>query len=118
MNLPKMSNIKPFKNYSKFNANNAHNNILNRNFNITSPNLVWVSNITYVKVNGNFFYICVITPCSLEKSFLINVILQSFSNKNDLEPSLFRYIEGFYNSNHPYSFNYMTSPKQKENLFF
>ena len=35
---------------------------------------------------------------------------KSFSNKNDLELSLFEYIEGFYNCKRPYSFNNMLSP--------
>lgn len=197
MNLPKMSTIKPFKNYSKSNINSIDaTNVLNRNFNITSPNLVWVSDITYVKVNGNFFYICVIIDlfsrkvisykCSSSMSTTLvitcfkeafikrnkpkNLVFhshrgsqytskqfryvldefdvcqslskpgcpydnavaesffkflkleelnrKSFSNKNDLDLSLFEYIEGFYNSKRPHSFNNMLSPNQKENLFF
>ena len=200
MNLPKMSTIKSFKSfkhYPKSNSNNTiSNNILNRNFNIDAPNLVWVSDITYIKVNSNFFYICVIIDlfsrkvisykCAssmssnlvvscLKEAFIKrntpkNLIFHSdrgsqytskqfrdildefnitqslsmpgspydnavsesffkflkleelnrktFSNKQELELSLFEYIEGFYNSKRPHSFNDMLSPNQKEDIFF
>lgn len=74
MNLPKTSTIKSFKHYSNTNSIDA-TNVLNRNFNITYPNLIWVRNITYIKVNGNFFYICIIVYLFSKKSSLINVLL-------------------------------------------
>ena len=197
MNLPKMSTVKPFIKYSKSNLDNTNrNNILNRNFNVNEPNLVWVSDITYVKVNGTFFYVCVIIDLFSRKviaykcssSMSANLVIscfkeafikrnkpknlifhsdqgsqytskqfrdildefnvcqsvsnpgcpydnavaesffkflkleelnrKSFSNKQDLQLSLFEYIEGFYNSRRPHSFNGNLSPNQKDFLFF
>ena len=35
-------------------------NYLNREFKQDSPNRVWVSDITYVKVGNEYYYICII----------------------------------------------------------
>ena len=60
MDLPKMSTIKPKFNYpSKTNVESL-NNHLNQNFNVTSPNKVWVSDITYIKTSDGFKYLCII----------------------------------------------------------
>ena len=43
---------------------------------------------------------------------------RTFSNVNELKISVFKYINGFYNSIRPHSHNDGLSPNQKENLFF
>lgn len=43
---------------------------------------------------------------------------RSYSSLNDLEISLFKYINGFYNSIRPHSHNNDLSPDKKESLFF
>ena len=59
MNLPKMSTVKPFiKN--KVDNSIPCTNVVNQKFTVSQPNLVWVSDITYVKVNSMNHYICVI----------------------------------------------------------
>lgn len=60
MNLPKMSTIKPKFIHSKNDNSASFNNEVNQQFTTDKPNLVWVSDITYIKVNGSFYYICVI----------------------------------------------------------
>ena len=35
-------------------------NLLNRNFNVTQPNKVWVSDITYISTNEGWLYLAVI----------------------------------------------------------
>jgi len=64
MQLPKMSTVKPvFKslsNSSDDGTDSTYNNILNKQFNPDMPNLVWVSDITFVKVQSRFCYVCVI----------------------------------------------------------
>ena len=59
MSLPKMSTIKSVSTYSKPEQHNCKN-LFKQEFNPEKPNLVWVNDITYVKVAGRFAYICVI----------------------------------------------------------
>ena len=196
MNLPKMSTVKPKFIYAKKEASSAYNNEIKQNFTTDKPDLVWVSDITYVKVNGSFYYVCVIIDLFSRKVISYRVsnrineqlvrdrfkkafalrnkpgnlifhsdrgsqytsqnfrklldecgVIQSFSakgypydnavaesffkflkheeinrrtfyNKQQLELSLFEYIEGFYNSKRPHSANNMLPPNQKEKLYF
>lgn len=59
MNLPKMSTVK-----HKYMASHKDNgfcvNHLSQNFNQQAPNLAWASDFTYVKVNGQDNYLCVV----------------------------------------------------------
>lgn len=52
LNLPKMSTEKPFRNY-KHRDNGEYTNHLQQEFTQKSPNLVWASDFTYIKVAGN-----------------------------------------------------------------
>ncbi len=59
MHLPKMSTVKlKYKNLLISDENCCNN--LNQKFDQDKPNLVWVSDITYIKVCGRFYYLCVI----------------------------------------------------------
>ncbi len=78
MNLPKMSTVKPKPVRSESNEKANFNNRVNQNFTVDKPNLVWVSDITYVKVNGSFNYVCVIIDLFSRK-----VISYSVSRKID-----------------------------------
>lgn len=196
MNLPEMSTISPESASSNSDASSSFNNEVKRNFSTDKPNLVWVSDITYVKVNGKFNYICVIIDlfsrkvisysvknkidsklvtdtfnkafaarnqpenlifhsdrgsqytakefrklsdsCNVIQSFsakgcpydnavsesffkflkLEEINRHTFDTKAQLELSLFEYIEGFYNTRRPHSYNDMLSPNQKEKLYF
>lgn len=195
MTLPKMSTAKPFVSNEKVYEDSCPN-VLQQNFNPSQPNLVWVSDITYVKVANSFCYICVIidlfarkviayqtssridTKLVLDTFFLAytkrgcptNVmfhsdrgtqytsqefrkvldqheLIQSFSAKGhpydnavaesffkylkkeelnrrsfssiqELNLSLFEYIEGFYNKRRPHYANLLLSPNEKEDAFF
>jgi len=59
MALPKMSTVKPVSTHAKQDTGECKNH-LNQKFNPSKPNLVWVSDITYVRVGGKFCYVCVI----------------------------------------------------------
>lgn len=59
MNLPKMSTAKPVSTYVKPETETCENH-LKQKFNPDKPNLIWVSDITYVKVATGFCYVCVI----------------------------------------------------------
>lgn len=57
---------------------NAHKeNILRQQFNAESPNEVWVSDVTYFKLNGKTFYICVILDLYARK-----IVSYTISKKN------------------------------------
>lgn len=63
MLLPKIATPRP--KFRTIENNNIYTNYLNQNFNQIGHNLVWVSDITYLKAGGKFYYLC-------EKLFLIN----------------------------------------------
>jgi len=56
-------------------------NLLNQNFCVDSPDKVWVSDITYIKVNGNFMYLCIIMDLYSRK-------IVGWSMKNHMKTSL------------------------------
>lgn len=60
MKLPKMSTIKPPKAAAYKEDEGVCQNLLSRKFDQKVPNLVWVCDFTYVKVDGRFHYICAI----------------------------------------------------------
>lgn len=60
MDLPTISTQKPVIKGCKSDNNLECPDLVKRNFNPDTPNTVWVSDITYVKVNGKFAYVCVI----------------------------------------------------------
>ena len=53
--------------------NQYHKNKLNRNFTQPEPNLVWVSDITYVKIDTINHYICVIIDLFSRKVISYNI---------------------------------------------
>jgi len=59
MNLPKMSTVKPPKFKAKSGEDKCEN-ILCQRFEQTAPNLVWVSDFTYLKAGGKFYYLCAV----------------------------------------------------------
>ena len=59
MELPTLAAKRPkFKPYSTDTEECV--NKLEKKFNQTAPNIVWVSDITYIRAGGKFFYLCVI----------------------------------------------------------
>jgi len=62
MNLPKMSTSKPpkQKRTKEDGEETGLFNILHRNFNASAPNQKWVSDITYIKAEGRWYYLCII----------------------------------------------------------
>lgn len=195
MNLPKMSTSKPPK-YKHISEEGKCENILSQQFNQTAPNTVWVSDFTYIKAGGRFYYLCAIMDLFSRKIIAYNLsnkidtqlaidtlslavsnrgksngiifhtdrscqftskkfrkfldslnMIQSFSAKGhpydnavmecffkylkkeetnrrsysnfeELQLSLFKYINGFYNSIRPHSHNNGLSPIDFENLSF
>ena len=75
-----MSAVNPKYIHPKNNDTSVCNNEIKQNFTTDKPNLVWGSDITYVKANGTFYYICVIIDLFLRK-----VISYAASNKSDTQ---------------------------------
>ena len=78
MNLPKMSTQKP--KYHGFADSPDCTNKLEQQFNQKAPNLVWVSDITYIRVAGFWCYLCVILDLYSRK-----VIAWDFATKQDAD---------------------------------
>jgi transposase InsO family protein len=71
MNLPPISTKKP--NFSVYNDQNEYDNHLKQQFNQLAPDTVWVSDITYIKVSGKFYYLCVIIDLFSRKVIAYNI---------------------------------------------
>ena len=78
LNLPKMSTRKP-RHHSFFDSPDC-NNKLEQEFSQKAPNLVWVSDITYIRVSGFWCYLCVILDLYSRK-----VIAWDFSTRQDAD---------------------------------
>lgn len=96
MNLPKKSTSKPKFIYAHKDNSDVCVNRLKQNFTTNEPNLVWVSDITYVKVNGGFYYICVIIDLFSRK-----VISYCISNKIDAKLVINTFNKAFSSRNCP-----------------
>lgn len=77
MNLPSLVSKKPsYKNL--ISANNNCTNHLKQNFTQTQPDIVWVSDITYLRAANRFYYLCVILDLFSRK-----IIAYKISSKID-----------------------------------
>ena len=59
LQLPRMSTDKPHYR-EKHSYNGDFTNHLHQEFNQKAPNLVWTSDFTYIKVNGKWYYLCIV----------------------------------------------------------
>ena len=195
MQLPPMSTVKP-RSRDQHTDHGLCINHLQQNFHQKSPNLVWVSDFTYIKAGGKWYYLCIImdlfsrrviawhitakpnaaltmttfqkayharhcpyglmfhsdrgsqyTAASFRKLLDDCNVVQSFSKKgypfdnaccesffkylkkeetnrrtfrnyNEMYHSVFRYIEGFYNSRRPHgSLGYLTPNEMEDNYW-
>lgn len=96
MNLPKMSTIKPKYHHTQTSDSNDFKNILNQKFNPSQPNQVWVSDITYIRCNSKFVYLCVIIDLFARK-----VIAYSLSSNIDTTLTLSTLDKAYYVRNYP-----------------
>lgn len=79
MQLPKMSTVKPKYIHSHSTLKFDNINHINQNFNVSQPNEVWVSDLTYIKTQRGFVYLCVILDLFTRK-----VIAWKTSTKMDV----------------------------------
>ena len=77
MNLPKISTRKP--KYSYTSNPSFGKNILNRNFSVNTLNTVCVSNITYIRLNDCFAYLCILIDLFSHKviSYVVSTKIDS-----------------------------------------
>ena len=95
LNLPRISTRKPPK--SKYIAPLWDtNNILKQSFNQNAPNLVWCSDITYLRVQNRFNYLCVVIDLFSRK-----VIANNLSSKADVQLVIETFKEAYAKRNFP-----------------
>lgn len=59
LQLPRMSTDRPYRRGKHFD-NGQCSDFLHQKFNQKAPNLVWTSDFTYIKVNGKWYYLCIV----------------------------------------------------------
>ena len=96
LQLPKMSTDKP-----KHKAANSDcgpcNNHLQQDFQQKAPNLVWVSDITYLKAGGKWYYLCIIMDLFSRK-----IIAWRLSGKADADLVVTTFQKAYRTLNAPY----------------
>ena len=96
MDLPKMSTDKP-RHSSKRDENGDCKNHLQQRFSQNTPNLVWVSDLTYIKAGGKWYYLCVIIDLFSRK-----VIAWHISAKPDVDLVITTFKKAYETRNTPY----------------
>ncbi|WP_156951298.1 IS3 family transposase [Lacrimispora aerotolerans] len=72
LQLPRMSTEKPYRNY-RHKDNGDCTNHLHQKFNQKSPDIVWASDFTYIKVSGNWYYLCIVMELFSRKVISWNI---------------------------------------------
>lgn len=72
LQLPRMSTEKPFRNY-RHKDNGECTNHLHQEFNQRCPNIVWVSDFTYIRVAGKWYYLCIVMDLFSRKIIAWNI---------------------------------------------
>ncbi len=96
LQLPKMSTDKPSV-PAKRSDNETCTNYLQQNFNQKAPNLVWVSDITYIKADGKWYYLCIVIDLYSRK-----IIAWHISANADVEPVITAFQKAYKKRNAPY----------------
>lgn len=96
LQLPRMSTDKPSAS-SRCSDNGNCPNHLQQNFYQKAPNLVWGSNITYLKAGGKWHYLCIVMDLYSRK-----VIAWHISKKPDVELVMTCFRKAYEKRNAPY----------------
>lgn len=96
LQLPKMSTHKPVF-HDRRTDNGMCINYLNQEFRQKAPNLVWVSDLTYLKAAGKWYYLCIIMDLFSRK-----VIAWRISKKPDVELTMTCFRKAYEKRNAPY----------------
>ena len=92
MNLPKMSTDKPRRKAHK--EQGSCDNHLQQKFNQKAPNLVWDSDFTYIKVNGKWYYLCIVMDLFSRK-----IIGWHIASKHDVELTMSAFKKAYQKRN-------------------
>ena len=95
MELPKMSTVKPRPSWRRMDNGECHNRLLQQ-FSQDAPNLVWVSDITYLKAGRKWYYLCVIIDLFSRK-----VISWRLSGKADVSLVMTTFQKAYESRNTP-----------------
>ena len=96
LNLPRMSTDKPHHSH-KHQENGDCTNHLQQEFQQKAPNLVWVSDFTYIKVQGKWYYLCVVMDLFSRK-----VVSWHISGKPDVDLVMTAFQKAYNKRNAPY----------------
>ncbi len=96
MDLPKMSTAKP-ESACRRTDNGKCANHLQQQFSQDSPNLVRVSDITYLKAGGKWYY-----PCVVIDLFSRKVVSWRLSSKADTDPVITTFRKAYGSRNAPF----------------
>ena len=96
LQLPKMSTDKPAVRSNSSDTEACYNH-LQQKFNQKAPNLVWVSDITYIKAGGIWYYLCIVMDLFSRK-----VISWHISSKANVELVITAFKKAYEKRNAPY----------------
>ena len=96
LQLPKMSTDKPSV-PARHSDNETCINYLHQNFNQKAPNLVWASDITYMKAGGKWYYLCIVMDLYSRK-----IIAWHISADADAELVITAFQKAYKKRNAPY----------------
>ena len=89
LQLPRMSTEKPHKSYRQKDKG-EYTDHLHQEFNQKSPNIVWVSDFTYIKVAGKWYYLCIVMDLFSRK-----IISWNISGKPDVDLVMTTFKKGY-----------------------
>ena len=93
MDLPKMSTVRPFLKSSS-SSDHSFSNFLDQKFSQDAPNLVWVSDITYIRASAKWYYLCVVIDLFSRK-----VVGWNLSNKPDADLVIAAFMDAWHKRN-------------------
>ena len=96
LQLPKLSTEKPFRPH-KHNENGECANHLQQDFNQKAPNLGWVSDFTYIKAAGKWYYLCIVMDLYSRK-----IISWNISGKPDVDLVMTAFKKAYKKRNAPF----------------
>ena len=95
LHLPRIPTRKPPK-FKYIQSLLDMNNVLKQDFHQSAPNLVWCSDITYLRVQNRFYYLCVIIDLFSRK-----VIAHKLAAKADARLVIDTFLDAFAKRGYP-----------------